>query len=145
MTHSPLTDPRTAPALVRDGASSSTPGARRITACRSCGGADLAMVLDLGRQPIANALLSAEELDRPEPVFPLEVLVCEACGLAQVSETIPPDVLFNADYPYFSSFIPALLRHSREHALKLIAERDLGPADFVVEIASNDGYLLRNF
>ena len=103
------------------------------------------MVLDLGRQPIANALLSAEELDRPEPVFPLEVLVCEACGLAQVSETIPPDVLFNADYPYFSSFIPALLHHSREHALQLIAERDLGPADFVVEIASNDGYLLRNF
>ena len=118
---------------------------RRLTACRSCGGADLVLVLDLGRQPLANALLSAEELNRPEPVFPLEVIVCKACGLAQVSETIPPDVLFNADYPYFSSFIPALLRHSREHALMLIEERRLGPADLVVEVASNDGYLLRNF
>jgi hypothetical protein len=136
---------RSAPASGGDVPSSRTIGAQRLTACRSCGGRDLVLVLDLGRQPIANALLSAEDLERPEPVFPLEVMVCEACGLAQVSETIPPDVLFNADYPYYSSFIPALLRHSREHALMLIKERRLGAADLVVEVASNDGYLLRNF
>ncbi len=117
MTPLPLIDSSSAPRFA---------GGQRLTACRSCGGADLALVLDLGHQPIANALLSAEELDRPEPVFPLEVMVCEACGLAQVSETIPPDVLFSDDYPYFSSFIPTLLRHSREHALMLIQERRLG-------------------
>lgn len=128
-----------------DEAPSDAIGARHLTACRSCGGADLARVLDLGRQPIANALLDAADLDRPEPVFPLAVVVCEACGLAQVSETIPPEILFGADYPYYSSFIPALLRHSRDHALALIEERNLGPADLVVEVASNDGYLLRNF
>ena len=140
----PVIDAHPARRSGAEDASTRAVGARRLTACRSCGGTDLALVLDLGRQPIANALLSAEALDRPEPVFPLEVLVCEACGLAQVSETIPPEILFDADYPYFSSFIPTLLRHSRAHALSLIEERHLGPADLVVEVASNDGYLLRN-
>ncbi|WP_198670784.1 class I SAM-dependent methyltransferase [Oceanicella sp. SM1341] len=119
--------------------------ARRITCCRSCGGAELTMVLDLGAQPLANALLEPADLDHEEPVFPLEVMICEGCGLLQVSETIPPQVLFGMDYPYYSSFIPALLAHSREHALALMEERRLGADDLVVEIASNDGYLLRNF
>ena len=116
-----------------------------LKSCRSCGKGDLTLVLDLGLQPIANALLEPDKLDEKEEVFPLEVVVCKDCGLLQVSETIPPDVLFSEDYPYFSSFIPALLAHSREHALDLIAERKLTPKDLVVEIASNDGYLLKNF
>jgi hypothetical protein len=116
-----------------------------LKSCRSCGKGDLTLVLDLGLQPIANALLEPDKLDEKEEVFPLEVVVCKDCGLLQVSETIPPDVLFSEDYPYFSSFIPALLAHSREHALDLIAERKLTAKDLVVEIASNDGYLLKNF
>ncbi len=103
------------------------------------------MVLDLGKQPLANALLSEEDLGKAEVCFPLEVLFCQECTLLQVSETIPPDVLFGQDYPYFSSFLPALLAHSRVHALDLIAERQLDPSDLVIEVASNDGYLLRNF
>jgi hypothetical protein len=62
-----------------------------------------------------------------------------------VSEDVPPEILFGQDYPYFSSFIPALLAHSRDHAMQLIEERSLGPGNLVVEIASNDGYLLQNF
>jgi hypothetical protein len=116
-----------------------------LSHCRSCGSGRLNLILDLGKQPIANALLEPADLDKPEAVFPLEVMFCEDCGLLQVSETIPPDVLFGADYPYFSSFIPALLEHSRAHAHSLLGERKLGAHDLVVEIASNDGYLLKNF
>lgn len=117
----------------------------RITSCRSCESSALSTILDLKPQPLANALLLEEDLDKPEAIFPLEVLACEACGLLQVSETVPPSILFADDYPYFSSFIPALLTHSKEHADALMEEFSLGADDLVVEIASNDGYLLRNF
>ncbi|MPR12094.1 class I SAM-dependent methyltransferase [Microvirga tunisiensis] len=124
---------------------SAAPQSTPISACRSCGSMHLSIVLDLGRQPLANALLTGDELTKPEPVFPLEVVVCEACGLAQVGETIPPAVLFGKDYPYFSSFIPSLVEHSRKHAQELMEEFSLGRNDLVVEVASNDGYLLKNF
>lgn len=117
----------------------------RITNCRSCGGADLPLILDLGSQPIANALLSEEDLDRPEASFPLAVAFCPACALLQVTETVPADILYRRDYPYFSSSSPALLKHSAEHVEALVSKYGLGPLSFVVEVASNDGYLLRNF
>lgn len=103
------------------------------------------MFLDLGRQPIANALLDQRQLDEAEPRFPLELAFCHDCALVQVTETIPADVLFGRDYPYFSSFSPALLRHSQEHVQRILEERPLGPDSLVVEVASNDGYLLHNF
>lgn len=115
------------------------------TACRSCGGTSLDLVLDLGEQPIANALLRPEDLSEREPRFPLKLLFCRSCSLAQVSETIRPSVLFDDAYPYYSSFIPALLEHSRKHVEDLLAEISLGSKDLVVEVASNDGYLLKNF
>lgn len=117
----------------------------RIGACRSCGCGELVSILDLGRQPLANALLEPDSLAVAEPLFPLEVILCTECGLLQVSEDVAPEILFGQDYPYYSSFIPALLAHSRAHALDLIDERHLGEGDLVVEIASNDGYLLKNF
>jgi SAM-dependent methyltransferase len=117
----------------------------RITNCRSCGCEHLRIVLDLGSQPIANALLSEEELGRPEPRFPLEVAFCSACALLQVTETVPADILYRRDFPYFSSSSPALLRHSAEHVEELVRKYEIGPSSFVVEVASNDGYLLRNF
>jgi len=117
----------------------------RLRNCRSCGDEALTVVLSLGLQPIANALLTSEELDNSESVYPLEVMACEACGLAQVSETIPPEILFNDEYPYFSSFIPALLAHSEKHVQALMDELKPGSDDLVIEVASNDGYLLRNF
>jgi SAM-dependent methyltransferase len=116
-----------------------------ISSCRSCGCDDLRVILDLGSQPIANALLSEEELDRPEARFPLAVAFCPRCALLQVTETVPADVLYRRDYPYFSSSSPALLKHSAEHVETLVRTHGLGPSSFVVEVASNDGYLLRNF
>jgi len=117
----------------------------RITNCRSCGCDDLCIILDLGSQPIANALLSEEELSRPEARFTLAVAFCPGCTLLQVTETIPPDILYRRDFPYFSASSPALLKHSAEHAEELVRNYELGPFSFVVEVASNDGYLLRNF
>src|ERR1700730_2086370 len=117
----------------------------RITNCRSCGCEDLRIILDLGSQPIANALLGEEELSRPETRYPLTVAFCPACALLQVTETVPADVLYRRDYPYFSSSSPALLKHSAEHVEALVRKYELGPRNFVVEVASNDGSLLRNF
>jgi SAM-dependent methyltransferase len=112
--------------------------------CRSCGGTHGALVLDLGLQPLANNLLRAEDLAKPEPKFPLRVAVCQSCWLLQILELVPPVQLFS-EYLYFSSFSDALLRHARAAVEKHIAECGLNSQSHVVEIASNDGYLLQNF
>src|SRR5436190_22566943 len=116
-----------------------------IVNCRSCGGDDLRVILDLGSQPIANALLNEAELGCPETRFALAVAFCPACALLQVTETVPADILYRREYPYFSSSSPALLKHSAEHVETLADKYGLGPLSLVVEGASNDGYLLRNF
>ncbi len=112
--------------------------------CRSCGGSHGALVLDLGLQPLANNLLRPEDLTKPEPKFPLRVAVCQSCWLLQILELVPPVQLFS-EYLYFSSFSDALLRHARAAVEKHIAEFGLNTQSHVVEIASNDGYLLQNF
>jgi SAM-dependent methyltransferase len=114
-------------------------------ACRSCGRAGLVPVLDLGETPLADRLLTSEQLAQPEPRFPLEVAFCPECSLMQILETVPPEQVFDAEYPYYSSFSPYLLEHSRENALELIGMRGLGAESLVVELASNDGYLLKNY
>ena len=114
------------------------------TACRGCGTAGLRVVLDLGEMPLANAILEEGDLDRPEPRYPLALAYCPECWLVQITETIPPDVLFR-DYTYFSSVSDAFVEHSRVIAERLIAERGLGPGSLVVELASNDGYLLQHY
>jgi hypothetical protein len=86
-----------------------------ISNCRSCGGDDLRVILDLGSQLIANALLSEQELDHPEARFRLAVAFCRACALLQVTETVPPEVLYQRDYLHFSSSSPALLKHLTSH------------------------------
>src|SRR6185437_4317615 len=115
------------------------------THCRSCGEDGLRPVLSLGCTPLADALRTREQLAERERTYPLNVSLCDGCGLLQIRETVPPDELFCRDYPYFSSFSEALLRHSRENALRLIESRRLNASSLVVELASNDGYLLRNF
>ena len=112
--------------------------------CRSCGNRLSANVLDLGLQPLANNLLKPDDIEKPEPKFPLQVAVCPACWLLQITELVPPVELFS-DYLYFSSFSDALLCHAREAVGRYIEEFELGADSFVVEIASNDGYLLQNF
>jgi SAM-dependent methyltransferase len=113
-------------------------------ACRSCGGRRLEVFLSLGDLPLADALLREEELGAPEPRYPLDVAVCPDCALVQILEEVPPQRLFVDNYLYFSSYSDALLDHAREHAERLVAERRLGPESLVVEIGSNDGYLLRH-
>lgn len=113
--------------------------------CRSCGARNLYKFLDLGRTPLADRLLTIEQLNEPEPVFPLEVAYCPQCSLVQILETVQPELLFCDDYPYYSSFSPALLKHSRDNVMELIDSRRLSAESLVVELASNDGYLLKNY
>ncbi len=115
------------------------------SACRSCGSTSLHSVLDLGVVPLADGLTRAEDLSRAEQRFPLEVAFCDDCALVQILETVSPELLFCDDYPYYSSFSPYLLKHSKENVESLIERRGLGPESYVVELASNDGYLLKNY
>jgi SAM-dependent methyltransferase len=112
--------------------------------CRSCGAAPLEAVLSLGRMPLANALLTAESLLEPELAYPLDLVRCPRCTLVQITETVAPETLFR-EYAYFSSFSDTFLRHAEELATRVVAERRLGPESLVVELASNDGYLLQYY
>lgn len=112
--------------------------------CRSCGEPDLQMVLSLGHMPLANALISAEQLDQPESTYPLDLAFCANCSLVQITETVPPEKLFR-DYLYFSSFSDAMLRHAQGIVERVLEGRSLGPNSLAVEIGSNDGYLLQYY
>jgi SAM-dependent methyltransferase len=101
--------------------------------------------LDLGVTPLADRLLTVEQLDQPEPMAPLRVALCGGCGLVQITESVSPEELFCRDYPYFSSVSKTVLENARSNAESLLASRELGPHSLVVELASNDGYMLRNF
>jgi hypothetical protein len=115
------------------------------TKCRSCASSRIEIFLDLGDMPLADRLRTRADLDKPEPVFPLRAAICQECSLVQITETVDPQVLFADAYPYFSSFSPALLKHSRDNVLDLINRFNLTAESFVIELASNDGYLLRNY
>ena len=113
--------------------------------CRSCGATKLRLFLDLGSTPLADALVKPEAAGTVDESFPLAVAHCGECSLVQITEEVPAEKLFVENYLYFSSFSPALLDHSRQHALSRIERQGLGADSLVVEIASNDGYLLKNF
>ena len=112
--------------------------------CRSCGLDGLVPVLDFGPQPLANRLRRAAELATPEPRVPLCLVMCPFCSLVQITESVPPEVLFE-DYPYFSSVIPSLVAHAKEIADRVVLEQGLGAQNLAMEIASNDGYLLQHY
>lgn len=115
-----------------------------LTTCRACGAGGLDPILSLGRTPLANALLTKDQLEADEPTYPLELAFCSQCGLVQITETVPPQTLF-ADYPYFSSFSDTMLRSMEQLANRLTRERGLNGSSLVVEVASNDGYLLQYY
>lgn len=102
------------------------------------------MVLSLGQTPLANALLTTAQLAQPEAVYPLDLVFCTHCTLVQITETVPPEELFR-EYFYLSSFSDALLRHSEENVKRLIQSRRLDGNSLVIEVASNDGYLLQYY
>jgi SAM-dependent methyltransferase len=120
------------------------PGAVSGRACLGCAAALDDPFLDLGAQPLANALVRPEDAARPEPRFPLAVAYCANCHLVQLTETAPPEALFG-EYLYFTSFSEHFLAHARAMADTLIARFALSPTRRVLEIASNDGYLLQFF
>lgn len=112
--------------------------------CRICGNAELALILSLGAMPLANALCTLDQLDGPEPTYPLDLVLCPACSLVQITVTVPPEQLFR-QYCYFSSFSETAINNARHICERLIARRQLGAQHLAVEIASNDGYLLQHY
>jgi len=110
--------------------------------CRSCGNRGLEIFLQLGEMPLANAYPTREELGRPESRYPLDLAFCPSCSLVQITETVPPDVLFR-EYLYFSSYSDTAVRNAEEIVTRLIASRKLHANSLAGEIASNDGYLLQ--
>ncbi|WP_397568787.1 class I SAM-dependent methyltransferase [Schlesneria sp. T3-172] len=110
--------------------------------CRICGQIGLNSILSLGHTPLANALLREDQLNQAESCWPLELAWCPDCSLAQITETVPPEILFR-EYAYFSSFSDTMVAHARTIADRIRTERKLGPQSLAVEIASNDGYLLQ--
>jgi SAM-dependent methyltransferase len=116
-----------------------------VAACRSCGHGELETVLDLGTTPLADRILTQATMHQSEPLCPLTVAVCTDCGLMQIRETVAPEVLFGPDYPYYSSVSAALLEHFRGTVGAVLERRRLDARSLVVELASNDGYLLQNY
>lgn len=108
--------------------------------CRSCQEADLASVLDLGEQPLANELATSPT--SPDPHFPLHLRICRSCGMGQVGEFAAPERIFGPTYPYFSSVSTSWLAHVGQFVRSVCGEFALTQQDLVVEVASNDGYLL---
>ncbi len=113
--------------------------------CRASGSPNLLPVISFGVTPLADRLLTAAQLGGEEPFAPLTLVFCPDSALLQIQETVDPEVLFYAEYPYFSSVSKSLLKHFGESAQAIMASRKLGPESLVVEAASNDGYMLRNF
>jgi len=118
--------------------------ARTELKCRACHAPGLFPALDLGCLPLANSLLSKDQLTEPEDRFALELYLCRECALVQIGETVPPERLFR-NYVYASSFSETMLSHAQELTRRLARERGLGAGSTVVEIASNDGYLLQYY
>ncbi|MBI1280619.1 MAG: methyltransferase domain-containing protein [Anaerolineaceae bacterium] len=112
--------------------------------CRSCGCQNLQLILSLGTTPLANALLRSEQLEQPEERYPLDLVFCPECTLVQITETVPPEKLFS-EYLYFSSFSDTMLKHAEALVNKVIPQYYLTANSRVIEIASNDGYLLQYY
>jgi SAM-dependent methyltransferase len=110
--------------------------------CRACGGT-LEPFVDLGVSPLCEGFLSASEQAGPQTFYPLDVKICTTCWLGQLREYVAPDAIFH-EYAYFSSFSQAWLAHARGYVDMAVDRFGLGRNSFVVEVASNDGYLLRN-
>lgn len=113
-----------------------------ITACRSCASGRLASVFDLGRMPLSDGF--TPDAAGADPVYPLEVLVCEDCGLAQLRHTVSPEILFADDYPYYSSFSQTVVDNAKANVDAALARFSLSADALVIELASNDGYLLKH-
>jgi 2-polyprenyl-3-methyl-5-hydroxy-6-metoxy-1,4-benzoquinol methylase len=112
--------------------------------CRLCGAQLTATFVNLGMSPLCESFLPADQIDQMEPYFPLHVLVCDQCFLVQLQEYVKPAHIFT-EYAYFSSYATSWVQHARRYCESVVARFGLGPKSRVVEVASNDGYLLQHF
>lgn len=118
---------------------------RSTPRCRACGAGLAHTFLDLGMSPLCQTQIHPHELNCGENFYPLHVHLCTACYLVQLEEYVSPAVIFSETYPYFSSYSDSWVEHARQYAEKMRAEQGIGTSSLVVELASNDGYLLQHF
>lgn len=112
--------------------------------CRFCNAPLRHTLVDLGMSPLCESYVAAERLNHMEPFYPLHVHVCERCFLAQLEEYVSPEAIFS-EYAYFSSYADSWLEHARDYTDLMVRRFGIGPGSHVVELASNDGYLLQYF
>lgn len=112
--------------------------------CRACSAPLDSVFLDLGTSPPSNAFLTREDLHKPEVWLPLKLFTCSRCLLVQTDEIPGLEELFGPDYVYFSSYSSTWVRHAERYVDQVVARLALGPRNLVVELASNDGYLLQH-
>jgi len=115
------------------------------TKCRFCKSDLQQTFVDLGMSPLCQTQIAPDRLNEMEPFFPLHAYVCGNCFLVQLEEYVQPDLIFGATYPYFSSYSDSWVEHARRYVEHVRVDFGLGPRSFVVELASNDGYLLQHF
>jgi hypothetical protein len=113
--------------------------------CRHCGTLHTHTFLDLGFAPPSNAYLRKEDLSKPERYYPLRLNVCENCWLVQTQDFAQADELFKSDYAYFSSTSSSWLAHAKSYVEQITQGLGLSSESMVIEVACNDGYLLKNF
>ena len=114
--------------------------------CRICGNSKLQSIIDFGKTPLADRLLKKNELLHEKEIFvSLELMFCPKCSLVQIKESVDPEILFCNNYPYYSSVSPSLIEHFRKSAEHIISLKKLDEHSFIIEAASNDGYMLQNF
>ncbi|HKQ71642.1 MAG TPA: class I SAM-dependent methyltransferase [Polyangiaceae bacterium] len=116
----------------------------KLVKCRFCGTGLEDTVVDLGMSPLCESFLAADQLDKMEPFYPLHVLVCRRCLLVQINEYVKVEEIFT-EYAYFSSFSTAWLKHAEDYVAQMTERLRLDAKSMVIELASNDGYLLQYF
>src|SRR6476646_10427725 len=112
--------------------------------CRLCSSPLQRTFVDLGKSPLCESFLTAEQLDQVEPFYPLHVRICDECLLVQLEPYVPADEIFR-DYAYFSAYSDSWVAHAAAYTELAVERFGLGPESLVLELASNDGYLLQHF
>ncbi|MGZ8793823.1 MAG: methyltransferase domain-containing protein [Gaiellaceae bacterium] len=115
-----------------------------VPGCRFCAAPLTSTVVDLGMSPLCESFLSAEQLDQMEPFYPLHVRICDRCHLVQLPAYVAPEQIFT-EYAYYSSYSQTFVQHAHDYVEMIVGRLALSAQNFVVEVGSNDGYLLRHF